>query len=277
MRPWTHASMALALAVVALTPASGCSSSGDSAATQASASGSSGASGRAGSPADPRRYCKHPAGYKLLRPSPGRIVAHLGSLWPPNAMARVVNGWAVGTPRADVHVQAGAADEQGETGALAVSRFVACSPSNQPKHGKAVDLVELPGSGPLHVTAAPLGSAATHRPGSGVQVAFASANGTKGVLHLREDSVSFAPSSTVQNVAAPRKCAEVPPHALTVTATAIDCASAQAFVASSYHPCFSEGDCNFQGFTCKASPIGGGLVSMSCQDGARRIEWTWHN
>jgi hypothetical protein len=192
-------------------------------------------------------------------------------------MARVVNGWAVGTPRVDVHVQAGAADEQGTNGALAVSRFIACTPSNEPRRGQAVDVVELPGSGPLHITDAPLGASAARKPSDSVQVAFASASGTKGILHLRDDSVSFSPSSTSTDIATPQKCAEVPPHALTVTAPAIDCAAAEAFVASSYGPCYP-GDCHFQGFTCKeVGVVGCSLISMRCQDGARRIEWTWHS
>jgi hypothetical protein len=133
-----------------------------------------------------------PPGSTMHRTYAGRIVGHElaesgpvqpAELWP------VTNGWRISDHRTLTAVYAGANPQRRSTGRLVIFR------QNFVRVTQTSDRVDVPRSGPLTITRAPLGKAnqtAAQRDGT---LQFRSANGTTGTLHLGNDSVTVGSSS----------------------------------------------------------------------------------
>lgn len=122
---------------------------------------------------------------------PGRILGHADAeggpvqpaeLWP------VTNGWRISDHRTFTAVYAGANPEHRSTGRLVVFR------QNFVRVTQTSDRVDVPGTGPLEITAAPRGT----KPQSSAQrdgtLKFTGRNGATGILHLKGDTVTLGSS-----------------------------------------------------------------------------------
>ena len=138
--------------------------------------------------AHPRHPHHHgPPGSTMHRTYAGQIIGHRlaeggpvqpAELWP------VTNGWRISDHRTFTAVYAGAVPDHRSTGRLVIFR------QNFIRVTQTSDRVNVPGSGPLKITAAPEGKAdqtAAQRKGT---LEFKGASGTTGTLRLSDDSVA---------------------------------------------------------------------------------------
>jgi hypothetical protein len=152
--------------------------------------------GGGGPGAPPKARTKHPGsrhthqgppGTKMQHTYAARIVGHGASeggpiqpaeLWP------VTNSWRVSDHKTFTAVYAGADPDRHDTGRLVVFRqdFV---------HVKqTASDVDVKGSGPVTITAAPTGRSVGSSAQQNGEIQFRGANGTTGTLHLSNDTVS---------------------------------------------------------------------------------------
>jgi hypothetical protein len=191
---------ALAVALAACGGGSGTGSStttGEPRAGTGSGGGHKAGGGIAGGPgAPPAKRTAHPhhpkgnqgpPGSTMHRTYAGRIIGHelaAGGPVQPAELWPVTNGWRISDHRTLTAVYAGANPQRRSTGRLVIFR------QNFVRVTQKSNRVDVPGSGPLTITKAPLGKTdqtAAQRNGT---LQFRGANGTTGTLHLSNDSVT---------------------------------------------------------------------------------------
>jgi hypothetical protein len=144
-----------------------------------------------GATAPPRREPEsrrdRPRYKPLPRVEPAKIVPDPDPVVPADVLNPIVNGWRAGDRRGITLVEAGLAgdDPSGTTG-----RFVIFRERERP-FAQDVDLVDVPRSGELRITAAPTGPREARSAQRRGKIEFTSKGGVTGTLDLRHDRVTL--------------------------------------------------------------------------------------
>jgi hypothetical protein len=138
----------------------------------------------------PRHQHQGPPGTKMQHTYAARIVGHGASVGGPIQPAElwpVTNSWRVSDHKNFTAVYAGANPDHHDTGRLVVFRqdFVHVKQTARD--------VDVQGSGPVTITAAPTGRDVGTSAQQNGEIQFRGANGTTGTLHLSNDTVSTSP------------------------------------------------------------------------------------
>ena len=129
--------------------------------------------------------------YELLpKVQPAKLVRDALGPASSNVIDPVVNAWSAGNHRGITSVDAGLAgdDRSGTTGRFVIWHIEVFT-DRPPK--ETTELVDVPGSGALEITDAPLGREVVGWAPRRAEIRFTSEDGVSGTLHLRGASVTL--------------------------------------------------------------------------------------